>query len=107
MADLTLRGSFGPTDLRVYSHVPFKVPPGVAALRVAYDYSERIPSDPELSGGNTLDIGIFDPRGTDAGGPGFRGWSGSHKLEFTIGETWATPPYLAAPIQRGTWHVLL
>lgn len=87
-------------------HLPLEVPPGVRALVVAYDYSSRIPSDPELSGGNP-DIGLFDPRGTDAGGLGFRGWSGSHKLEFTIGETWATPPYPAGPIQPGTWHVLL
>jgi len=63
--------------------------------------------DPRLVGGNTLDIGIFDPRGIAPSNLGFRGWSGSHKLDFTIAENWATPPYLPGPIQPGTWHVLL
>ena len=39
----------------------------------AYDYSDRIASDPLLSGGNTLDIGLFDPRGIAPSSPGFRG----------------------------------
>ena len=107
MTDLVLRGTFDAAHMRRYAHVPFEVPPGVRSVHVAYDYSERIPSDPQLTGGNTLDIGIFDPRGIDAASPGFRGWSGSHKLEFTIAENWATPPYLAGTIQAGTWHVLL
>lgn len=107
MADLVLRGSFTIDQQRRYTHVPFEVPPGVRALHVRYDYSERISSDPLLRGGNTLDIGLFDTRGTAEASPGFRGWSGSHKLSFTVSETWATPPYLAGPITAGTWHVLL
>src|SRR5712692_3337681 len=107
MTPLVLRGSFAAADVRRYAHVPFEVPPGVRSLHVVYEYSERIPSDPQLLGGNTLDIGVFDPRGIAPSSPGFRGWSGSHKLEFTIAENWATPPYLAGPIQPGTWHVLL
>jgi len=76
-------------------------------LHIAYDYSDRISSDPLVLGGNTLDIGVFDARGIGASSPGFRGWSGSHKQEFTIAEQWATPPYLAGPIEPGAWHVLL
>jgi hypothetical protein len=105
--DVVLRGSFGIADARRYHHVPFEVPSGVRSMHVAYVYSDPISSDPQLLGGNTLDIGMFDPRGIGPSSPGFRGWSGSHKLEFTIGEKWATPPYLAGPIQPGTWHVLL
>lgn len=107
MADVVLTGSFQKEHERRYAHVPFDVPAGVRGLRITYDYSHRIPSDPLLSGGNTLDIGLFDPRGIGASSPGFRGWSGSNKLEFTVAETWSTPPYLAGPILRGTWHVLL
>ena len=70
-------------------------------MDVAYEYSDRIPSDPLLTGGNTLDIGLFDPL------QNFRGWSGSHKLQFTISEKWATPAYVAGPIEAGTWQVLL
>jgi hypothetical protein len=105
--DIVLRGSFDSSQQRRYVHVPFEVPPGVGALHLSYDYSDRLPSDPRLHGGNTLDIGVFDPRGIAPSSPGFRGWSGSHKLAFSLSETWATPPYLAGPITAGTWHVLL
>lgn len=107
MPDLVLRGTFDKSHERRYQHVPFNVPTGAKAIQIAYDYSYRISSDPLLSGGNTLDIGLFDPRGIAPSSPGFRGWSGSHKLAFTIAEGWATPPYLAGPIMPGTWHVLL
>jgi predicted metal-dependent phosphoesterase TrpH len=103
---MVLRGAFDESQQRRYTHVPFEVPPGVRALHVSYDYSGRTGSDPQLLG-NTLDIGLFDPRGIAASSPGFRGWSGSHKLSFSVTETWATPPYLAGPITAGTWHVLL
>jgi PHP domain len=90
-----------------YSLVPFEVPPGCDQLEVRYAYSDRIDSDPLLSGGNTLDIGLFDPRGTETGSRGFRGWSGSNQDEFVVGEDWATPPYAAGPMPAGTWNVLL
>jgi hypothetical protein len=105
--DLVLRGTFRPADERRYVHVPFEVPSGVGGLHVAYDYSERIHSDPRLRNGNTLDIGLFDTRGIEPSSAGFRGWSGSHKLEFSLSERWATPPYIPGEIFPGTWHVLL
>jgi len=98
---LILRGSFTQADERHYSHVPFLVPDGVRAITIAYDYSDRIPSDPLVLGGNTLDIGLFDSRGA------YRGWSGSHKLQFTVSDTWATPAYVAGPVHAGTWRLLL
>ncbi len=90
-----------------YVLVPFEVPPGCRQMQVRYTYSDRIDSDPLLSGGNTLDIGLFDPRGTETSSVGFRGWSGSNKDEFVVGEDWATPPYTAGPMPPGRWHVLL
>ncbi|MGH2562828.1 MAG: CehA/McbA family metallohydrolase [Thermomicrobiales bacterium] len=106
-ADLVLTGRFEPADERRYRHVSFEVPPGVLQLHVRYDYTDRIPSDPQLRGGNTLDIGLFDERGIESGSPGFRGWSGSNKLAFTVAEEWATPPYRSGAIESGTWQVLL
>jgi hypothetical protein len=106
-AGVVLRGRFEQADEKRYTHVAFEVPPGVRALHIRYDYSERISSDPLLSGGNTLDIGLFDVRGIAPSSAGFRGWSGSNKLVFSVTETWATPPYLSGPIQSGTWNVLL
>ena len=105
--DIVLEGSFGEADRMRYALVPFEVPGGVRQLEVSYTYSDRVDSDPRVGDGNTLDIGLFDPRGTETGSAGFRGWSGSHKDRFVVGETWATPPYAAGPIPAGTWHVLL
>ena len=90
-----------------YSLVPFEVPPGCRQLEIRYEYTDRIDSDPLLTGGNTLDIGLFDARGVEAGSAGYRGWSGSNKDHLVVGEDWATPPYAAGPMLPGTWHVLL
>ena len=105
--DIVLEGRFSEADQKRYSLVPFTLPAGVRQIHVSYAYSDRIDSDPLLSGGSTLDIGLFDPRGTETGSTGFRGWSGSHQLDFTIGEDWATPPYAPGPMSPGTWNVLL
>ncbi len=87
--------------------MPFTVPSGVRQIHLRCAYTDRIGSDPSLSGGNTLDIGLFDEHGTEGSGPGFRGWSGSELLAFTVSDDWATPPYRSGPIGAGVWHVLL
>ncbi len=104
---IVLEGSFRTTDRMRYVLVPFEVPAGVRQLEIRYTYTDRIDSDPRVGGGNTLDIGLFDPRGTETGSIGFRGWSGSHKDAFVVGDDWATPPYAPGPIPAGTWNVLL
>jgi len=105
--DIVLTGRFEPNEERRYTHVPFRVPDGLDQIHVRLGYGDRITSDPRARDGNTLDIGLFDERGTVASGPGFRGWSGSNRLAFTVGADWATPPYRSGPIGAGTWHVLL
>jgi PHP domain len=105
--DIVLEGRFTAADRMRYALVPFEVPDGVHQLAIVYTYSDRVDSDPRVGDGNTLDIGLFDPRGTEPGGAGFRGWSGSHKDAFVVDVDWATPPYAAGPIPAGTWHVLL
>jgi hypothetical protein len=104
---LTLAGRFEKDHERRYAHVPFEVPAGLHQLHIRYSYSDQIDSDPLVGGGNTLDIGLFDERGIAEGSPGFRGWSGSNKMELTIDESWATPPYRKGKIGAGRWHVLL
>ncbi|HEY8989559.1 MAG TPA: CehA/McbA family metallohydrolase [Candidatus Limnocylindrales bacterium] len=105
--DLVLEGRFTDADRMRYSLIPFHVGSGHRQIHVRYSYSDRVDSDPLVGGGNTLDIGLFDPRGTGTGSPGFRGWSGSNQLEFVVGEDWATPPYAPGPLLPGTWNVLL
>lgn len=102
-----LRGRFEREHERRYTHIPFEVPRGVRQIHLRYAYTDRIGHDPSLVGGNTVDIGLFDERGTAPGSPGFRGWSGSDKTELTVDEAWATPPYRSGPLGAGTWHVLL
>src|SRR6476646_5281101 len=105
--DRILEGRFEPDEQQTFRHVPFSVPDGVDQLHLRVTYNDQIDSDPLRFGGNTLDIGLFDERGTASGGPGFRGWSGSNKLDLTIGADWSTPPYRAGAPGNGTWHVLL
>src|SRR5438094_601062 len=105
--DIVVEGRFTTPDLRRHSLVQFQVEPGHHQIHVRYSYTDRIDADQFLSGGNTLDIGLFDPRGTETGSMGFRGWSGSDQLEFVVGDEWATPPYTPGPILAGTWNLLL
>lgn len=105
--DIILSGRFEPEEMQIYRHVPFDVPGGKCQLHMEVSYNDQIGSSLLLSGGNTLDIGLFDERGIHSGSTGFRGWSGSNKTSITVGEHWATPPYRSGPLGEGTWNVLL
>ncbi|OXS35080.1 CehA/McbA family metallohydrolase [Streptomyces sp. XY006] len=100
----TVRGTLPPGSPD-FVYVPVEVPAGVRELRVAYTYDR--PSVPAGTTGNALDIGVFDERGTDLGGRGFRGWSGGARTEFFIRADEATPGYLPGPVREGTWHIAL
>ncbi|MDX3248626.1 CehA/McbA family metallohydrolase [Streptomyces sp. ME18-1-4] len=100
----TLRGTL-PTGSPDFVYVPIEVPSGVREFRVAYSYDR--PSVPAGTPGNALDIGVFDERGTELGGKGFRGWSGGARSEFFIRSDEATPGYVAGPVRKGTWHLAL
>ncbi|MBK9121680.1 MAG: PHP domain-containing protein [Chloroflexi bacterium] len=104
---LVLEGTLTPSQTLTYPMLPFEVPPHTERIDVEYTYSAAIGSDPHLTGGNTIDIGIFDPRGHTFMGEGFRGWSGSARSAFFIAANESTPGYLAGPIQSGTWHISL
>lgn len=105
--NIVLTGHFELDDQCTFRHVPFHVPGGTQQLHIAITYNDQISSDPRHTGGNTLDIGMFDERGTKANSPGFRGWSGSNKVALTIGSEWATPPYRTGRPGAGTWHLAL
>ncbi|PGH48946.1 CehA/McbA family metallohydrolase [Streptomyces sp. Ru87] len=99
-----LRGHL-PTGSPDYVYLPVEIPRGVREIAVSYSYDK--PQVPPGTQGNALDIGIFDERGTELGGPGFRGWSGGFRTEFAISAERATPGYLAGPVRTGTWHVVV
>ena len=59
-----------------YAYIPFDLPFAASKMRITYRYSAAMSLDC-VEGGNVIDIGLFDPRGSNfPGGAGFRGWSG-------------------------------
>ena len=96
---------FLPTGAPDFVYLPIRVPDRVREIAVSYSYDK--PAVAAGTPGNSCDIGIFDERGIRLGGPGFRGWSGGFRTEFTINATEATPGYLPGPVRPGLWHVVL
>ncbi|MFJ8075392.1 CehA/McbA family metallohydrolase [Streptomyces sp. NPDC096176] len=88
-----------------YVYLPVDVPRGVREIRVSYTYEK--PAVPAGTAGNALDIGLFDERGTELGGEGFRGWSGGARSEFFVRADDATPGYIPGPVRPGTWYIAL
>jgi hypothetical protein len=86
-----------------YVYVPFDVPPRCSRIEVAYHYAPVTAIEEPC----TVDIGIFDVRGTEPYTGGFRGWSGSDRRQFFLEHDRATPGYLAGPLPAGTWSVIL
>ncbi|MFF9124451.1 CehA/McbA family metallohydrolase [Streptomyces sp. NPDC014889] len=99
-----VRGTLAPGAVD-YVYVPVDVPDGVREIKVSYTYDR--PAVPTGTPGNALDIGIFDQRGIEPGGRGFRGWSGGARTEFFIRADDATPGYIAGPVDAGVWHIAL
>lgn len=102
-----LTGHAAPEQMLSYLYLPFDVPANTERIDVYYEFSAAISSDPHIVGGSTVDIGIFDIRGTDFMTEGFRGWSGSARQSFFISQHGATPGYMPGPIQSGTWFICL
>ena len=88
-----------------FVYLPVDVPRGVNQIAVSYSYDK--PHVPSGTPGNSLDIGIFDERGIEIGGHGFRGWSGGFRNEFAISAESATPGYLPGPVNAGRWNIIL
>ncbi|MFD9488650.1 CehA/McbA family metallohydrolase [Streptomyces sp. NPDC059991] len=88
-----------------FVYLPVEVPRGVREIAVSYAYEKA--TVPAGTQNNALDIGVFDERGTELGGRGFRGWSGGARTEFFIRADAATPGYLPGPVRAGTWHIAL
>jgi hypothetical protein len=102
--EVTFAGRFG---FGIYRWVclPFDVPAGVQRIRVSISYESFAVAGVAR---NVLDLGIFGSAGYDLGNSaGFRGWSGGARDNFEISSSYATPGYLAGPIEPGVWAVAL
>ena len=107
---LRFEGTARPQDIRrsPYLYIPFPVSANTTRLQVSYNYSDPVTAAFGLGPGNTVDIGIFDPRGIGFIEPnGFRGWSGSAKRTFFIAPQEATPGYIHGPLLPGQWNIVL
>lgn len=94
--------------LAPYVYLPFRVPPGAKRIDVSYAYCDPVTAPYGMGPGNSVDIGIFDSRGTDfLGATGFRGWSGAARPGFFIAEDASTPGYVRGPLFPGEWNVIL
>ncbi|MET8205091.1 CehA/McbA family metallohydrolase [Streptomyces sp. NPDC005373] len=100
----TVKGTL-PPGAPDFVYVPVEVPHGVREIHVAYTYTKA--TVPAGTQNNALDIGVFDERGTELGGKGFRGWSGGARTEFFVRADDATPGYIPGPVRAGTWHIAL
>jgi predicted metal-dependent phosphoesterase TrpH len=107
---IELTGHLSPEDRArsVYRLVAFDVPAGMGRLEVCYSFSDDDRGGFMRPAGNILDIGLFDPRGSEfLRAQGFRGWSGSARREFFIAPHEATPGYLPGPVPPGRWEIIL
>ena len=102
---LEFEGAFWPGQARAhpYHYVPFEVPARCSRIEVAYHFAPVV----ETAEASTVDIGIFDVRGTEPLTGGFRGWSGSARRTFFIERETATPGFLPGPLPSGGWSIIL
>ncbi len=100
--------SLADKEASAYRLLPFEVPEQIARLEISYRFSDDKPGGFLQQPGNVLDIGLFDPRGSEfLQARGFRGWSGAARRVFTLSADEATPGYLPGPILPGRWEILL
>ena len=74
-----------------WHYLPVEVPRGACGLRAELEYERD---------GASLDLGCIGPAG-------FRGWSGGARRWFVIGPDSATPGYLPAELEPGTWQIMI
>ena len=109
---LSLEGAFSRGELDPpFHYLPFDLPAGARRLEVSYHF-ERSGGEgeflaPRSAKDNVVDIGLFDQRGADFLGGGFRGWSGGARSGFFVAINGATPGYIRGPLLPGQWQVIL
>lgn len=102
---LNITGHYGPDTFYTFQPVALDVPVGCTSIHVLQKYSDK-------GMGNSLDIGMWNPRGTAMydgknQSHGFSGWSGGAKTNFTISAKNASTGYIPQLIEPGTWWIML
>lgn len=101
---LVIEGRRGPEEAAVSAasirYLPFDVPEGVTGISIHKEFDHG-----PGPGKNTVDLGLFDPRGHGPGGPGYRGWQGGQPNDITVTGEMTDRHALGGPIPAGTWHI--
>ncbi|HVK04442.1 MAG TPA: CehA/McbA family metallohydrolase [Armatimonadaceae bacterium] len=84
-------------------YLPFDVPDGVTKITIRKEFDHG----PDPAQKNTVDLGLFDPRGYGRGGPGFRAWQGGVPQDLVISGTAedSSPHGVPGLIPAGRWHL--
>ena len=90
----------GATDYFVPRYMPFDVPKEATKIKVEQSFETHDGSRANI------DLGVFDPKGTELNTAGFRGWSGGARRLFEISRADATPGYMPGDIDEGKWNVV-
>ncbi len=100
-----------PIDLALsYRMLPFSVPGNTSRIGISYhcesDLSFGLEPD-ENPHDYVADIALFDPRGAEFMGEGYRGSSGNSRDTLFIGTDDATPGYTPGELYAGEWQIML
>jgi hypothetical protein len=111
---IVLEGRRNPADASVSTkalyYLPFDVPPGVTRITI----HKELEHGPDTTRKNTVDMGLFDPRGGapeknggHPGAAGFRAWQGGVKEDLVVTGSAATssPHAIPGPLPAGRWYV--
>jgi hypothetical protein len=101
---IAIEGRRGPEEAAVSAaairYLPFDVPPGTTRITIHKEFDHG-----PGPGKNTVDMGLFDPRGHGPDGPGFRGWQGGQQNDVTVTGEMTDRHMLGGPIPAGRWHI--
>ena len=109
MSSNTFEGHVSADTPRGYLTLPFYVPARTTRIDIAYtctpDLSDRRPDENPLD--FVADLAIFDSRGAEFMGAGYRGTSGNSRSTIFIAADDATPGYSPGALPPGEWTVVL
>ncbi|MCC5974773.1 MAG: CehA/McbA family metallohydrolase [Rubellimicrobium sp.] len=92
-----ITGRLGLDDMARHVPVPFRVPPGCAGLRIAFEHAPHHPGAGDIP--HQLSISVIGPDGS-------RGTRHNNADQSVLlSETSASPGYLPGPIEPGLWRV--
>lgn len=95
-----LTGSLTSKYFFIPKYISVQVPKN--AIKFSVEQSWHTPDGSKCN----IDMGLFDEKGTQLNGKGFRGWSGGARRSFEISESFATPGYIPGKIKAGEWNIV-